>query len=330
MERHCYINSLAQVSCQDPLTDHWLTSPHEYALKYVRALEPDTKGLILPSEARRMSRILKRAVATAITAVNESGIAQPDAIVTGTGNGCIENSEKFLIDINRFGETCLKPTLFMQSTHNTVSSLIAIILKCHGYNCTYSHKGISFDSALLDAWLQIKSSAIGSALVGSHDEVTPFLALVTAKTHPEYNFISEASVSSVISSTAPEGENATEIADIRILYRPDEEKLASLLTAEDKVILTGINGNALNDAAYDSVLGRLGHCPTVLGFKSIFGEGFSASAIAFYVAATLLRHRHIPQFLYRDGPPAADAPESITILNLSDSSAWSMIRLKRI
>ena len=46
-----------------------------------------------------------------------------------------------------FGENCLKPSLFMQSTHNTIGSLIGIVLKCHGYNNTYSHEGISFESA---------------------------------------------------------------------------------------------------------------------------------------------------------------------------------------
>ena len=117
-----------------------------------------------------MSKILKRTVCTSIDALNKSGIDHPDAIITGTGMGCMENSEKFLIDLSRYGESCLKPTLFMQSTHNTISSLIAIILKCYGYNNTYSHKGISFESALLDAWMQIRSGMIRNALIGAHDE----------------------------------------------------------------------------------------------------------------------------------------------------------------
>lgn len=187
MANRCYVNSIAQVSCQKPLSDEWFDSPCIYGDKYVRAQEPDTKGLIVPAEARRMSKILKRTVCTAITALNESDIKQPDAIITGTGMGCMENSEKFLIDLSRFGEQCLKPTLFMQSTHNTISSLIAIILKCHGYNNTYSHKGISFESSLFDAWIQIKSGMIRNALVGAHDEVTPFMDLVMERTHPEYS-----------------------------------------------------------------------------------------------------------------------------------------------
>jgi 3-oxoacyl-(acyl-carrier-protein) synthase len=60
----------------------------------------------------------------------------------------------------------------MQSTHNTISSLVAIQTKNHGYNVTYAHKGISFDSALQDAWWQFQLGKIDTALVGGHDEMT--------------------------------------------------------------------------------------------------------------------------------------------------------------
>ena len=62
MNKRVYINSIAQVSCQQPLSDEWFTSPHIHSESYVRAVEPDTNGLIVPSEARRMSKILKRTV----------------------------------------------------------------------------------------------------------------------------------------------------------------------------------------------------------------------------------------------------------------------------
>ena len=70
----------------------------------------------------------------------------------------------------------MKPTHFMQSTHNTISSLIAIRLGAHGYNATYSHRGRSFESALQDAWTQIALGDIDTALVGWFDEMTPALA----------------------------------------------------------------------------------------------------------------------------------------------------------
>ncbi len=171
-----------------------------------------------------MSRILKRALVTSITALNESGISHPGSDYNGyRGPGVWKIPRSFLL-ICAGMENCLKPTLFMQSTHNTISSLIAIILKCHGYNNTYSHMGISFESALLDAWLQIKSGMIRNALIGAHDEVTPFMALVMERTHPEFAFISETSMSAMLSSGS-DSTSACEIKDIKLFHKPDMEKL---------------------------------------------------------------------------------------------------------
>lgn len=331
MANRCFINSLAQVSCQKPLSDEWFDSPCLYSEDYVRAQEPDTKGLIVPSEARRMSKILKRTVSTAITAFNNSEIKHPDAIITGTGMGCMENSEKFLIDLSRFGENCLKPTLFMQSTHNTISSLIAIILKCHGYNNTYSHKGISFESSLFDAWIQMKSGIIRNALIGAHDEVTPFMYLVLERTHPEYSFVSEASVSAVLTNNMSSN-NICEVVEVKLFYRPDVKELANLLEKNiDNVLLLGVNGNTLNDKSYENLLKALSYKPHTLQYKNIFGENFSASALGFYVGAKILEKQMIPPFLsWHNENGYTGNFEYITILNQSDDTTWSMIRLKRV
>lgn len=331
MANRCFVNSLAQVSCQKPLSDEWFDLPCLYSEDYIRAQEPDTKGLIVPSEARRMSKILKRTVSTAITALNNSDVEHPDAIITGTGMGCMENSEKFLIDLSRFGENCLKPTLFMQSTHNTISSLIAIILKCHGYNNTYSHKGISFESALLDAWIQMRTGSIRTALIGAHDEVTPFMDLVLERTHPEYSFVSEASVSAILTNT-PNTNNICEVEDVRLFHKPDMEDLANLLDSHlDDVLLLGVNGNASNDKLYEDLLKVLSYTPYTLQYKNIFGENFSASAIGFYVGAKILEKQVIPSFLsWSNGNDFAGNLEGITILNQSDDTVWSLIRLKKV
>lgn len=329
MAVRCFIKSIAQVSCQKPLSEEWFDSPCHYEEQYARAQEPDTKGVIPPAEARRMGKILKRAACTAISAINQSGIGQPDAIITGTGMGCIENSEKFLIDLCKYGEECLKPTLFMQSTHNTISSMIAITLKCHGYNNTYSHKGISFESALFDAWLQIKSGMISNALVGGHDEVTPFMSRLMRRTHPEYSFISETSVSAVISNH--EGnEDICEIEDVEIFHTPEIKGLSARLSEDrDNILLLGINGNPLNDKPYENLLSSLAYRPETLRYKHIFGENYSSPATAFLVGATILKRQKIPRFLRcdADGTVPVD-PERITILNHSDSTDWSLIRLK--
>lgn len=331
MLNRCFVNSLAQISCQQPLSDEWFNSPDIHTANYVRAQEPDTKGLIVPSEARRMSKILKRTICTAITALNNSDIKHPDAIITGTGMGCIENSEKFLTDLSTFGENCLKPTLFMQSTHNTMSSLIAIILKCHGYNNTYSHKGISFESSLLDAWIQMKGGMIENALVGGHDEVTPFMALVMKHTHPEYSFISETSVSAILTNN-PDSNNICEVVEIKLFHKPDITELTDSLNSQvDNVLLLGVNGNALNDKPYENLLRALTYTPYTLQYKNIFGENFSASALSFYVGAKILEKQTIPTFLsWHNNNEFAGNLDYITLLNQSDDTTWSLIRLKRI
>lgn len=329
MDNRCFVKSIAQVSSQAPLSDSWLTEPCRHDAAYVRAQEPDTSGLITKGEARRMSKILKRSVCTAITAINHSELSAVDAIITGTGAGCMENSERFLIEMSRFGENCLKPTLFMQSTHNTISSLIAIILKCHGYNNTYSHKELSFDSALMDAWLQIRSGQIRTVLAGSHDEVTPLMSIVLQNSRKDIAMISEASVSAVLSSESAGSEPLCEVTDVRLLHRPTRQRMAEILNAgDDGLMMLGTNGNTLNDEPYQLMLHKLDFEPVTIHYKPLFGEGFSDSAIAFYAGAVMLSTGVIPDFMQRSGTKPEHF-DRMTIVNHTSDDDWSIIRLRR-
>ena len=133
------------------------------------SIAPEEMPAIPPMAARRMKGMLKRALVTSLVALNRAGNPLPDAIITGTGLGCVEETLAFLNEIYRNGEQLLKPTCFMNSTHNTIGSLIAIHTGNHGYNNTYSQGGDSLYSALLDALLQISLGEIESALVGWHE-----------------------------------------------------------------------------------------------------------------------------------------------------------------
>lgn len=340
MERKCYILAAEQVSNQLPLSCDWMDNPISFPQKFVRAQEPDSKEYILPAESRRMTRILKRAICTSLSALNASGIKHPDAIITGTGIGCYENTENFLVDLSKFGESCLKPTLFMQSTHNTISSLIAIVLKCHGYNNTYSHRGISFDSALLDGWMQLMMGKVRTALVGSHDEVTPFLSLILSRSHPHYSQISEASVSVVLSSssnfTTIDGEPVRplcELADMEILSTPSDEELLQAIgePTEGSILLLGLNNNVENDEPYRRLLAKLKGWPTVAKYKPLFGDNFSSSAIGFYASAVILNRQKLPSFMV-DGAEGGIPPviNEIIMVNRTDGPTWSVIKLRQI
>lgn len=220
--------------------------------------EADVRKYVTPGEARRMCRILKRAVYTSFEALRHSGIECPDAIITGTAMGCMENSEKFLTDICRNGEQLLKPTLFMQSTHNTIASMTGILLKCHGYNMTYSQGGVSFTSALLDAWLQIRAGEINNALVGCHDELTDAIRKIRHAAHPEIApaDFREASAAFMLASE-PLGDKPIEVEKVIILHSPDPKKLESAITSMNSDVIFNSDDSYCTDAAAEGICSAL-------------------------------------------------------------------------
>lgn len=133
---------------------------------------PVYKELISPSLLRRMSPIVRMGVASASRCMNDE---LTDGIIVGTGLGCLKDTEKFLSNFVHSDDGTLSPTAFIQSTHNTIAGQIALIFKNHGYNMTYVQNGISFETALLDAFLQIKTKEANSFIVGGVDEKTPIL-----------------------------------------------------------------------------------------------------------------------------------------------------------
>ena len=133
----------------------------------------EIREFVKPMEARRMGKLMKASLLSSLKALKQAGVDRPDAIITGTALGCWENSEALLLQIKEEGEVMLSPTNFMQSTHNTISSNIAIRLGCHGYNVTYTQGSDSLEWALRDARLLLASGRYKTVLVGCHDETTP-------------------------------------------------------------------------------------------------------------------------------------------------------------
>lgn len=137
----------------------------------------DIKDFMKPMEARRLCKLQKAAFITSLSALREAGIESPDAIVIGTSYGMLENSEKFLLQLCREGEYGLSPTLFMQSTHNTLAGSLAIHTHCHGYNITYTQLGEQevLERCMNDVEMLMQQGKIENALIGYHNEVTPIL-----------------------------------------------------------------------------------------------------------------------------------------------------------
>ena len=298
-----YILAAEQISVQQPLSEEWTNAPILYDnQKYVRAIDPDYKQFFAPNTARRLGKILKRAMLTSRRVMETTGISLPDAIITGTGFGCVENTEIFLEALVKQGEEFLKPTHFMQSTHNTISSLIAVENKCHGYNSTYTQKGTSFDCALLDAFMQLQSGQIKTALVGAHDEITPnFHVLLERIGHADNSFCAEASVSMMLADDAS-NDYLCVVAGIENAYNPNDNDILDIinrLLQEADCTMEDIDAVMINSSpeSYEKCA-RLMPEKKLIGYNHIFGNSFSVSGLGIYAAATCLKQQKIPKHLF--------------------------------
>ena len=331
MKKDIYVLSAKQISVQQPLCEDWMTQPVEYQTPFNRSIDPSFKDYISPIEARRMGKILKRAIATSKEAIKASGLDSVDAIITGTGYGCIENTEFFLDALSKDGEQMLSPTYFMQSTHNTISSLVAIQTKNHGYNVTYAHKGISFDSALQDAVLQMRLGKINSALIGGHDELTETFYRILKKggmMGQDDEMCGEAAVSVVLGTK--NDDYLCKLVNFKMLHKPTLEKLKAV--AKDfqaDYIITGISGNHKSDEAYFAETKELFSNAKLLKYKHIFGESFTSSGIGIYVAVQCLKAGKIPAHLFVNPSEISDKkPSKILIFNHSDGNNYSLTLLE--
>lgn len=132
--------------------------------------DTDVSAYVSGIEARRMTPQMRRIVTAARKVMKESGVELPDAIVCATQWGCVLQSMRFLQDMLASNEQHLKPTSFIQSTHNTIASLIAMLTKDHGYNATYAQSKGSLACAIADIQAQMSLGLINTALVLEFDE----------------------------------------------------------------------------------------------------------------------------------------------------------------
>src|SRR5690606_21949708 len=105
-------------------------------------------------------------------AIGQAGNPVIDAVITGTGEGCLRDSEKFVEMLWENEGGMLNPTPFIQSTHNMAAATIALALGCKGYNMTYTNNSNSFESAVLDAILYLNENPEETILIGGLDEIS--------------------------------------------------------------------------------------------------------------------------------------------------------------
>ncbi len=345
-----FINGISAVSPQKTFTGEFPGSEavNYCGVNYLKCIDPPVGDFIDPMVSRRMSRLIKYGVCAALKCIADTG--NPDGIICGTGLGCIEDTEKFLRSIYTNEEKLLNPTPFIQSTHNTVSSTIAILLKCNGYNCTYVHRGNSFESALSDGIMLLDSGLAGNLLIGGLDEITPDSFNITQRLglwkrepfnsldlHGNRNKGTLAGEGVAFFSLGKTRTAAT-IASVNlpaILYKPGnyeevfdrlqgylEENSGSLNGID--LLLLGLNGDPKYDEVYYNLKDKVpGDIPCAY-YKHLCGEYDTSASFALYLAAEIIRKQSVPGIIRLDEKPAGPI-KNILIYNHLRNVNHSMI-----
>jgi 3-oxoacyl-(acyl-carrier-protein) synthase len=318
-------------------------------------IAPDYKAFIPPAAARRMAKGIKMGTVSAKTAMDEAGMEEDeiDAIIVGTGLGCIGDSEKFVRDIIDNDEQFLTPTRFIQSSHNTVAGQIALGMGCKGHNFTYVHSAISFESALLDAKMQLENEEANHILVGGVDELVdhhvnthrlighikqePVETMALLKSSTKGAVFSEGAHFFVLSNE--KGPSCyTELLAIKTFNTLAEDQVpekAQLFLSENgmnpdsiDIIILGYNGDVEFDGYYDMLANGSFKNTLQVYFKHLSGEFDTASGFGFWLANKMLKHQSVPDAV-RLNAVASEASKTILIYNQYRGENHSLTLLQK-
>lgn len=345
-----YITGFGSVSPQGSWAQ--LSVPFYYEGNRLACIEPDYSQFVDIRQLRRMSRILKMGVAAGAMALKDAGITTPNGIITGTSYGCLEDTISFLTKMIENEESALNPTPFIQSTHNTIGSLIALLTQCQGYNQTYTQHAFSFENALLDAILELSDNPAQSLLVGGVDEITPVSHSILERfgifrqglnqnrdlfKSTEKGTIHGEGATYFVLSGEKTVDSAVSLESVETFYKPAPQDLldgiegflnAIAISASDiDLVLIGKSGDRRLDHSADQVVGTK-FAPCRLGlFKHLCGEYPTASAFAVWLGAQIIRTQEVPPAICSDAPQAIN---NVLIYNPYFGKCHSLILLRNV
>jgi len=349
-----YIRGIGNISPQ-PTFDNaaFLEDIREYTTARLQSVDPDYKQFIQPNQLRRMSRLLKMGVTAAGICLRDAGVEKPDAIITGTGLGMMEETEKFLNGILDNGEKLLNPTAFIQSTHNTVGASIAVMLGCNNYNLTYVHGPLSLENALLDSLMWLAERPTDNVLLGGIEEITKDHFTITdsmgfwkkgeisnlrLRDNKTPGTIAGEGASFFLLSREESAQNYARIAGLATRFNPGlkpqatsfiEEFLTSknLKSTDIDLIILGTNSDPENDAIYEPVRDYFGDNTAQAWYKHLCGEHYLASSFALWLGARVMKSRSVPGIIRIEDHQSPKELKNILIYNHYNNLHHSLILL---
>lgn len=320
--KNVYINSSGSISPQKTFDNSiFLEELTTYDDNVINVINPNYKDFIPPAAARRMAKGIKMGVTAAKIALKEVNLENVDAIITGTGMGCVRDSEKFVSTLIDHEEQFLTPTSFIQSTHNTVGGQIALGIKCKGYNFTYVHSSNSFESCLLDAKLMLQAEEATNILIGGIDELGDHTtALHKLINHVKSNKTNTLDIVNSKTKGAVFGEGANffvlsnekkentycKVINTKLfntLPLNELERALEIFLADNKLTINDIDISVLGnngDVEYDGFYhllseGSLKETQQVY-YKHLCGEYNTASAFGIWMASKIIKTQKLPDF----------------------------------
>jgi hypothetical protein len=312
-------------------------------------VEPQYTG-VPANVLRRMSKAVRLGLGAALPLLKHGA---PDGILTGTGNGGMEESVKFLRQIIEYAEGLLTPGNFVQSIPNAIASQIGLLDHNRGYNSTYVHRGLSFEHALIDAIMLVRENAGSRYLVGGVDERSQYHYQIELadgwykrSLQPGLSLYDYDSPGSIAGEGAAlflvNGEPAQALAAIRgivTLHSTDELVVAARLRAflvqylpsgkAPGLFLSGENGDNRALPFYQAAEAVVGPSVPVARFKHLCGEYPTAAAFALWLALQLAPGQPLASHLVkRPGLDLFEAPY-ILLYNNHKLSQHSFILLER-
>jgi 3-oxoacyl-(acyl-carrier-protein) synthase len=288
----------------------------------LQCIEPDYTEIMDSIALRRLSRVIKMGSASAKYCLDDAKLATPDTICIGTGKGCYKNTQIFMFSVDDNQEKFVPPSPFIQSSHGSIASQIAIQTGCKNYNMTYSHRSFSFESALLDAMMLIAENKNANVLVGGVDEIED----IQFKTFDRINYYKNPDINNLeLLSDKTKGTIAGEGSTFFLLNdRPSDHAYACIqsvhtftrnvnkpieqsvslflkqngLTINDlDMVVLGLNGDPEFDQVYYDLSSTLFREKRQLYYKHLCGDYLTSSAFALWASALIAHHQRIPEIL---------------------------------
>ena len=347
--KNCYINGIGNVSIQSVDFDLFESEAAEIQILN-KAQQPSYKDLIAPAMSRRMAKGVKMGIYAANKALFNAKMVDPQAVIVGTGLGCIEDSEKFLDAIIDNDEQFLTPTAFIQSTHNTVAAQIALHLQCKAYNFTYVNGANSFESALFDAFMQLKHFNKQNVLIGGVDEIAPYTFSMyemigkVKQSGEEVNFknpqakgiaLAEGATFFALSSNKTNNSYA-EVLDVMLFnaFKDDETneintflKKNNLSITDLDVVFFGVNADAYQQEFYNRMKAVFNEIPQGY-YQHISGSYDTASAFGLKVAAEIIQKQQFPKTIqYNNIEPTKI--QKVLMINQFNNTDFSFVLLSK-